>query len=381
MAHPSLNQITRADVLDAIGRLQAGEAHEFGTPTRYLLEHEGERFAPKAVVGLAARRTHGSDLGPYDLMGGIAPGAAVSILRRLGFRVVDTRPSEPLGDWREFLQVGSTYTRTEIHSSFGGQQQSGIVTPQDGRVILIFSGPAGERYGYRDGWEGDVFWFSEQGQRGDMTFSLGNSAIRDHRAHGKDLLLFTRRSDGQFLFEGPMEYAGHELNRGPDTDGLDRQVIRFELARVLGAPAPNPSQGPNTGAGGSPGRVQDARVRKAIEEHAVVIARRYYEERMWHVETRGKPYDLLCTKDSQTLYVEVKGTTGAGASVILTRNEVEHMRHVYPSCALLVVYGIQVSSSESPITCVGGTIRTIHPWRIEELDLAPLQYDYTLPEE
>jgi hypothetical protein len=49
-------------------------------------------------------------------------------------------------------QPGRVYQRKDLHAYFGGQRQAGIVTPKAHPVILLFSSPKGEAYGYRDGW-------------------------------------------------------------------------------------------------------------------------------------------------------------------------------------------------------------------------------------
>ena len=45
--------LTREHVLRALADLDAGIEHPFGSPTGYELVHEGKRYPPKAVVGLA----------------------------------------------------------------------------------------------------------------------------------------------------------------------------------------------------------------------------------------------------------------------------------------------------------------------------------------
>jgi 5-methylcytosine-specific restriction protein A len=62
--------ITAEDISGAIRRLNEGEAHGFGECTGYDILFEGKRYPPKAVVGLAASRLRGEDLGPYDFKGG-----------------------------------------------------------------------------------------------------------------------------------------------------------------------------------------------------------------------------------------------------------------------------------------------------------------------
>lgn len=47
--------LTREHGLRAIADLEAGVEHPFGAPTGYELVHEGRRYPPKAVIGLAYR--------------------------------------------------------------------------------------------------------------------------------------------------------------------------------------------------------------------------------------------------------------------------------------------------------------------------------------
>src|SRR5664279_6099931 len=90
---------------------------------------------------------------------------------------------------------GATYARrNDIHAKYGGQQQGGISTPSGAPYIFLFTGDEGEAYGYTDGWASDgsgVFFYTGEGQEGDMDFRAGNHAVRDHAADGKDLLLFS----------------------------------------------------------------------------------------------------------------------------------------------------------------------------------------------
>jgi hypothetical protein len=97
--------LTQEHVLRALADLDADVRHDFGTPTGYELVHQGRRYAPKAVVGLACRYSIGRILGPEEFSGGEAPGQANFVLRKLGFTVV--RKEEPVEvsdtprDWSE----------------------------------------------------------------------------------------------------------------------------------------------------------------------------------------------------------------------------------------------------------------------------------------
>ncbi len=112
------------------------------------------------------------------------------------------------------------------------------------------------------------------------------------------------------------------------------------------------------------GFANDIAVRRAIERHAVDSACRHLRTEGWTVDDVGdtESFDLRCTRDGEQLHVEVKGTTSAGASVMVTINEV---RHAGP------FRGSRCSSSRRlgsnamlmvDLRAEGGDERLINPW-------------------
>lgn len=83
------NEITADHIRQAIAELRAGVEHGFGKSLGYDVFYEGERFPPKAVIGLAAQRAIGKEISHRDFSGGEAPGATNPLLRSLGFQIVD----------------------------------------------------------------------------------------------------------------------------------------------------------------------------------------------------------------------------------------------------------------------------------------------------
>ena len=79
--------LTAEHVRFALGELDAGVEHPFYAPTGYEVVHEGRRYPPKAVIGLAFRHLRGEILPPEAFSGGEAPGQANYVLRNLGFNV------------------------------------------------------------------------------------------------------------------------------------------------------------------------------------------------------------------------------------------------------------------------------------------------------
>ena len=127
------------------------------------------------------------------------------------------------------FEVGEVYKRSVIHDMYGGQRQGGISTPSKHAFILLFSGGTGERYGYRDSWEGSKFMYTGEGQRGDMEFVRGNRAIRDSSGNGEDLHLFKSKRKGYVEYIGKMVCVGYRIERGHDIEMHGRDIIVFEL--------------------------------------------------------------------------------------------------------------------------------------------------------
>jgi hypothetical protein len=121
--------------------------------------------------------------------------------------------------------------------------------------------------------------------------------------------------------------------------------------------------------------------RQAIERRAVEVASAQLEAQGWRVEDVGlyRAYDLHCTRRTEELRVEVKGTTGDGSSVLLTPGEVSHARD-NSNLSLMVVSGIQLESDEAgAVVAKGGTLKTLTPWAIDaDGTLKPTGYEYRL---
>jgi 5-methylcytosine-specific restriction enzyme A len=83
------------------------------------------------------------------------------------------------------------HRRTDIHALYGGNWQSGISNSASNPYIFIFTGRSGHQHGYLDGWDNpNVFSYTGEGQIGDMEFTKGNLALRDHQKNGKRVFLF-----------------------------------------------------------------------------------------------------------------------------------------------------------------------------------------------
>lgn len=182
------------------------------------------------------------------------------------------------------------------------------------------------------------------------------------------------------------------------SDGNRQKQVRLHLRFPARAPvserwlnallsrAPAGSESPQTSSAstaGGQGRSQDPQRRRAVELHAMASARAHFEGAGWSVvdvSTQSGGFDLLCTRGEDRLRVEVKGSSGAGVAVFLTKNEVDQAHCDPGGSALFVVYLIEVEACEGAWTCTGGVPRILHNWDPRARGkLKPLQYEYTLP--
>lgn len=130
------------------------------------------------------------------------------------------------------FEKGKEYKRSDLHAQFGGQRQGGISTPRNFDFVMLFATDTGEQHGYSDGWHGEGFYYTGEGQRGDMMLKRGNRAVHDHTRNGKRLLLFSQTRKGFVRFDGEMECIGYHTTQGRDSSGLHREMIVFELRPI-----------------------------------------------------------------------------------------------------------------------------------------------------
>lgn len=121
--------------------------------------------------------------------------------------------------------------------------------------------------------------------------------------------------------------------------------------------------------------------RKVVERHAQKLAEDHFIRDGFEVcdVSKSKPFDLHCTRLREALRVEVKGTTGAGESVFLTRNEVEHARQFSTEMVLFIVSHINLDRSGDTPIANGGDIAIYRPWDVNQGELVAIQYEYRLP--
>jgi hypothetical protein len=134
--------------------------------------------------------------------------------------------------------------------------------------------------------------------------------------------------------------------------------------------------------GGGQGRGLSAAQRRAVELRAVAVAGCRLEAEGWDVEdisAEKRGYDLHAERDGEERHVEVKGTTGSGASVLLTPNEVRHCRTNPAHTVLAVVSEIELSGEGDSWEADGGSLRSFDRWKLDDGMLEPRAYEWVLP--
>ena len=139
-------------------------------------------------------------------------------------------PSHP------FIPGQLYHRRNDIHARYKGQQYGGIATPSDAPYVFLFTGEAGEDFGYADDFQPDgLYWYTGEGQVGDMQMTRGNAAICHHRANQKSILLFEASEKAHVRFVGEMAYISHHEEQRPDREGQLRKAIVFHFELLIAA--------------------------------------------------------------------------------------------------------------------------------------------------
>jgi 5-methylcytosine-specific restriction enzyme A len=233
-AHAVMQAIAECD---KIGRAAFLAKYGFGQAKTLPLHYNDKIYDSKAIAGVAYGYQHGTFLSSANFTGGVSTVARV--LTKLGFpvkveQVEFWKPPVPGEHPASWLVRGRLYERKELRARYGGQLQAGIWTPSKFNVVFLFTGSSGEAYGYADKWTAaGTYEYCGEGQIGDMTFTGGNKAVRDHRENGEDLFLFRDEGKGKGVrYEGLFECVDYAIKLGRDKTNAERDIIVFELAPV-----------------------------------------------------------------------------------------------------------------------------------------------------
>ncbi len=125
------------------------------------------------------------------------------------------------------------YKRSYLHDQYGGSRQSGISPCSNVPFIFIFSGATGGQHGYKDQWENqNIFSYTGEGQIGDMKFTRGNLALKNHLLDGRRVFLFEYVRSGYVKFVSELEFYEADYFETHDREGNWRIGIKFFFKRA-----------------------------------------------------------------------------------------------------------------------------------------------------
>ena len=122
--------------------------------------------------------------------------------------------------------------------------------------------------------------------------------------------------------------------------------------------------------------------KKIVEKYAMDKYKNMMLKDGWSIQDfssrRDKGYDIFLEKNPNKILAEIKGTTGSSDKIILTKNEVAAAKKNYPYAALIIVSGIHLDRSKDPPLPSLGKVKEIYNWQIENHNLEPINFYYTI---
>ena len=127
------------------------------------------------------------------------------------------------------------YLRQDIHKSFGGNQQAGIVSIPRLNSIFLINSFGGSVFGYEDGWSEGVYKLSGEGMLGDQKLVKGNKLLFESIGTDKRIFLFEPAKDREpysHILHGELRCVDYETIEGLDKDKNIRKMYKFHLQDV-----------------------------------------------------------------------------------------------------------------------------------------------------
>ena len=121
-------------------------------------------------------------------------------------------------------------------------------------------------------------------------------------------------------------------------------------------------------------------IRRAIDVYAMRKAEEYFRSAGYETKDvhKNRPFDLLCSRGSVRLFVEVKGTRSKEEQVILTSGEVKFAKKDPMHMVLYVQRLVRVTYGNGQPVVSGDKRLVKRQWTVDERSLEPLCFTYKL---
>ena len=128
------------------------------------------------------------------------------------------------------FELGKKYKRDDLISAFGGSFMRGINICKKTNTIVITSKHTGNRIYDDKLFDGDVMYYTGEGQEGDQTLTFGNKAIYEAKSKNIPIYLFVVFKKAEYTYFGQVEVVD-EIRYVPEKDvtGNMRKVIKFPM--------------------------------------------------------------------------------------------------------------------------------------------------------
>jgi len=128
------------------------------------------------------------------------------------------------------FKVNKLYIRANLHDCFGGSRYSSIsACISHDSPILIFTNPKTGQDVYKDKFLNGSFYYSGEGRIGNMQWTKGNLAIRDHKINHREIHLFESDGFGGAKYIDRLELSDINYYQNFDDNGNQRTAFQFIL--------------------------------------------------------------------------------------------------------------------------------------------------------
>ena len=128
------------------------------------------------------------------------------------------------------FELGKKYKRDDLISAFGGSFMRGINICKKTNTIVITSKHTGNRIYDDKLFEGDIMYYTGEGQEGNQTLAFGNKAIYEAKDKNIPIHLFVVFKKTEYTYYGEVEVVDQPFFADErDVKGTMRKVIKFPM--------------------------------------------------------------------------------------------------------------------------------------------------------
>ena len=128
------------------------------------------------------------------------------------------------------FELGKKYKRDDLISAFGGSFMRGINICKRTKTIVITSKHTGNRIYDDKLFDGDVMYYTGEGQEGNQTLTVGNKAIYEAKDKNIPIYLFVVFKKTEYTYYGEVEVVDQPFFADErDVKGEMRKVIKFPM--------------------------------------------------------------------------------------------------------------------------------------------------------